>query len=200
VSLSSDLAPFIIAAGVLLIVLARWAARVRGSRLDSLVALRVGDVLVTEVLGVFLVGLGIGTILWPPDAPIVGPGPGGAPRPPVGRGRFIGFGGPGGSDRLPFLFGVVLALVAVLVRIDLRDLLLGGRAARNAITSYIGWDARVIAAIPAGGYGEIAMRDGAGNVISVAATADTDIAEGTLVRVTSTRDLNLVVAPLPARV
>jgi hypothetical protein len=154
---------------------------------------------VTEALGAFLVGLGIGTILWPPDAPAVGPGPGGAPRPPVGRGRFIGFGGFGGSDRLPFLFGVLFALVAVLVRIDLRDLLLGGRAARNAITSYIGWDARVIAAIPAGGYGEIAMRDGAGNVISVAAASVKNIAEGMTVKVTSTRDLNLVVTPVSPR-
>ena len=39
------------------------------------------------------------------------------------------------------------------------------------------------------------LRDGVGNVMSVAATADSDLAEGTVVRVVTTRDLNLVVAP-----
>jgi membrane-bound ClpP family serine protease len=50
--------------------------------------------------------------------------------------------------------------------------------------------------IRAGEFGEIALPDGSGNVVAVSATADTDIAPGTRVRVTGTKDLNLVVAPI----
>lgn len=92
--------------------------------------------------------------------------------------------------------GLIGALIAALVHIDLRDLNLGGRAQRNALDSYIGWDVPVIKRIPAGGFGEIMLRDGIGNTGSVAATADVDIPEGAIVRVTGTRDLNVVVAPI----
>ena len=87
------------------------------------------------------------------------------------------------------------AAVAVLIHIDFSNLAWSGRATRNPVSSYIGWDARVIERIPSGGFGRIALRDGVGNVMSVAATADSDLAEGTVVRVVTTRDLNLVVAP-----
>src|SRR2546427_12083933 len=48
-----------IATGVLLIALARWASRVRGSRRDLWVALRIGDVLLTEIPGAFVLGYGL---------------------------------------------------------------------------------------------------------------------------------------------
>jgi hypothetical protein len=173
------------ALGLALVAVARWAGRRRGTRWDSLVALRTGDVLLTEVVGAFIIGYAVGSIVAPPDRIAVGP-----PAPP-GR-----FGGVGSLRNLPVFLGIVGALISVLTRIDVRDLLLGGRAARNPVRSYIGWNARVIATIPAGGFGEILMRDGMGNVMSIAATADTDLAVGTEVRVVATRDLNIVVAPL----
>ncbi len=171
-----------IAAGLVLVAVARWAGRRRGTMRDQLVALRLGDVLLTEVFGAFLIGYGLGALIAPPEVAST----------PVPRGR-----NPLASLRsLPIFLGLVGAAIAALARVDLRDVLLSGRASRNAVRSYIGWDARVIATIPARGFGEILMRDGMGNVMSVAATADTDIAIGTHVRVVGTRDLNIVVAPI----
>ena len=74
------------AIGIALIVLARWASRHRGSRLDSWVALRIGDALFTEVVGAFLVGAGIGGVVML-QLNAAGP-PRGIPPPPV---RFGGF-------------------------------------------------------------------------------------------------------------
>ena len=139
--------------------------------------------LLTELVGAFLIGYSIGALLAPPDTPQVRPGP---PR----GGRF------GGGLTLPVGLGLVGALIAAISHLDLRDAMLGGRATRNAVTTYIGWDARVIGRIPAGGFGEIAIRDGVGNVTSVAATADVDVEEGSIVRVTGTRDLNVLVTPI----
>jgi hypothetical protein len=135
------------------------------------------------MVGAFIVGYCVGSLIAPPDAGVARPGP--------PRGRFGG----GGAITLPIFLGLVGAIVAALVHVDLRDLSLTGRAQRNAAKTYIGWDARVIKRIPAHGIGEIAMRDGMGNVTSVAATADVDVAEGASVVVTGTRDLNVVVAP-----
>src|ERR671934_1623807 len=68
--------------GFVLIVLARWAVH-RSDRLDSWVALRVGRVLLTEVVGAFLLGYGIGLLIeqltasprgGPPGRIIVAPG------------------------------------------------------------------------------------------------------------------------------
>ncbi|HYK98322.1 MAG TPA: hypothetical protein VEU77_07995 [Candidatus Acidoferrales bacterium] len=140
----------------------------------------------TEMVGAFVVGYSLGSLISPPDTAVARPGP-----PRGGR--------PGSGVTLPVFLGLLGAVIAALYHIDLRDLSLTGRAQRNALTSYLGWDARVIERIPAGGFGEIAMRDGSGNIISVAATADVDIAEGTTVRVTATRDLNIVVTPEPTR-
>jgi len=178
--------------GIVLIVVARWAARRRGTRWDSLVALRVGDVLITEVLGAFLIGWAIGSLVAPPGDRV------GAPAPPgPGGGRF---GRPGGSGalQLPFTLGVVAALIAAIRRLDLRGLALRGRASRNPIATYIGWDARVIARIPAGGWGEIALRDGSGNVMSVAATAASDIPLGARVVISGVQGHDLVVTPIPS--
>src|SRR5882762_8038713 len=180
--------------GVGLVVLARWAAKRKGTRWDSLVALRIGDVLFTEMLGAFLVGYAIGSLVVPQLDYGAGPGPGPGPS-----GRVIV--GPGGFDpfrgsRLPLILGVVLAAIAAIVRIDWTDHLFRGPSRGNALSTYVGWDAKVVAPIRAGEFGEIALPDGSGNVVAVSATADTDIAPGTRVRVTGTKDLNLVVAPI----
>jgi len=176
-----------IAIGLLLIVLARWASRVRGSRRDLWVALRIGDVLLTEILGAFLLGYGLGGLIAQPDA-VAASGPPGRFG-PVGR-----FGGL--TANLPVTLGVVGAAVAVLTRLDLSGLALRGSTPRNGLSMYVGWDARVIAPISAGGFGQIAMHDGMGYPLSAVATAETDIAQGTPVRVIGTKGLNLLVAPV----
>jgi hypothetical protein len=184
----------VVVIGVMLIVLARWAARRPGTRWESLVALRIGDVLFTEIFGVFLIGFGIGSLVAPqldsggPPGP---PGRGGPGPGPGGR-----FGGAFSGNRLPFLLGIVLAAIRTAVAIDWTDHLLRGSTKSNTLTTYIGWDAKVVAPIRAGEFGEIALPDGSGNVMAVVATAETDIALGTPVRVTGTKDLNLVVAPI----
>lgn len=182
-----------VAIGIALVVLARWAARRKGTRWESLVALRIGDVLFTEILGAFLIGFGIGALIAPQLDGGGQPGPPGRPG-PGGR-----FGGAFSGSRLPFILGLVLAAITAFVRIDWTDHLLRGPSKGNTLSTYIGWDARVVAPIPAGGYGEIALPDGSGNVMAVVATADTDIATGTPVRVTGTKELNLVVAPIVPR-
>ena len=176
-----------IAIGVLLIALARWASRVRGSRRDLWVALRIGDVLLTEILGAFLLGYGLGGLIAQPDA-VAASGPPGRFG-PVGR-----FGGL--TANLPVTLGIVGAAVAVLTRLDLSGLALRGSTPRNGLSMYVGWDARVISPISAGGFGQIAMRDGMGYPLSAVATAETDIAQGTPVRVIGTKGLNLLVAPV----
>lgn len=183
----------VVVIGVMLIILARWAARRPGTRWESLVALRIGDVLFTEVFGVFLIGFGIGSLVAPqldsggPPGP---PGRGGGPG-PGGR-----FGGAFSGNRLPILLGVVLAAIRTAVAIDWTDHLLRGPSKGNTLTTYIGWDARVVAPIRAGQFGEVALPDGSGNAMAVVATAETDIPLGAQVRVIGTKDLNLVVAPI----
>ena len=173
--------------GLLLVVLARWASQVSGSRRDLWIALRLGDVLVTEILGAFLLGYGLGGLIAAPDAA--------AANGPPGRfgpvGRFGGF-----SPNLPVTLGVVGAAIAVLTRLDLSGLALRGSSPRNGLSMYMGWDARVIAPISAGGFGQIAMRDAMGYPLSAVATADTDIPEGAPVRVVGTKGVNLLVAPV----
>ena len=172
--------------GLLLVVLARWASHVPGSRRDLWIALRLGDVLVTEILGAFLLGYGLGGLIAAPDAAANGP-PGRFG--PVGR--FGGF-----SPNLPVTLGVVGAGIAVLTRLDLSGLALRGSSPRNGLSMYMGWDARVIAPISAGGFGQIAMRDAMGYPLSAVATADIDIPEGAPVRVVGTKGVNLLVAPV----
>lgn len=179
-----------VALGIALIVLARWASRTRGTKLDSWVALRIGDVLFTEVAGAFLLGYGLGGLIAPPDAAATG-----GPRGRIGiGGRFGGFGGFGPG--LPYTLAIAGAAIAVLTRIDLGALLLRGSSPGNGLSTYVGWDASVIAPISAGGYGQIAMRDALGYPLSAVATADTDIARGTAVKVIGTKGSNLLVAPV----
>lgn len=174
--------------GLVLIVLARWASRTRGTKLDSWVALRMGDVLFTEVAGAFLIGYGIGGLVAQPDAVARG-GPGTT----VIGGRFGRLGGL--TAGLQYTLAIVGAAIAILTRLDLGALLLRGSSPGNGLATYIGSDARVIAPIPAGGYGQIAMRDGMGYPVSAVATAETDIAEGAPVKVIGTKGRNLLVAP-----
>jgi membrane protein implicated in regulation of membrane protease activity len=175
--------------GLALIVLARWASRTRGTKLDSWVALRMGDVLFTEVAGAFLLGYGAGGLIAQPDTVVAGGPPG---RVVVG-GRFGGGGlGPG----LQYTLAMVGAAIAILTRLDLSGMLLRGSTPRNGLNTYIGRDANVIAPISAGGYGQIAMKDGLGYPISAVATAETDIAQGTPVKVVGTKGANLLVAPV----
>lgn len=171
--------------GIALIVLARWASRHRGSPADTWLALRVGDVLFTEMLGAFLVAFAIGDIFATDDEP-------GQPR-RVGFGRFGGrFGGGGSALPLPFMLGLFAAAVAAITRIDFGGLFLRGRPAATE-SDYVGIEGRVIAHIPAGGVGEISMPDARGNVTSVIATADTDLTVGTEIRVIGIRGRHLVV-------
>jgi membrane protein implicated in regulation of membrane protease activity len=172
--------------GIALIVLARWASRHRGSTADTWLAMRVGDVLFTEMLGAFLVGFAIGDIFATDDEP-------GQPR-RVGFGRFGGrFGGSGSALPLPLMLGIFAAAVAAVLRIDFGGVLLRGRPAAKE-SDYIGIEGRVIANIPAGGVGEISMPDARGNITSVIATAETDLAVGTQVHVTGIRGRLLIVA------
>jgi membrane-bound ClpP family serine protease len=173
--------------GLVLIVLARWAPRVRGSRRDLWIALRMGDVLLTEILGAFLVGYGLGGIIGQPEAAVANGPPGRFG--PVGR-----FGGLGVN--LPVTLGVIGAAISVLTRLDLSGLALRGSTPRNGLSIYVGWDAQVLVPISAGGFGQIAMRDGLGYPLSAVATAETDIPEGTPVHVVGTKGLNLLVAPI----
>jgi membrane protein implicated in regulation of membrane protease activity len=173
--------------GLVLIVLARWASRVRGSRRDLWVALRLGDVLLTEILGAFLVGYGLGGLLAQPEAVGIS-GPPGRFGP---AGRFGGF-----TANLPVTLGVVGAALAVLTRLDLSGIALRGSTPGNGLSQYLGSDARVIAPISAGGYGQIAMRDAMGYPLSAVATAETDIPQGTPVRVVGTKGVNLLVTPI----
>jgi membrane-bound ClpP family serine protease len=173
--------------GLVLIVLARWASRVRGSRRDLWIALRMGDALLTEILGAFLVGYGLGGIIGQPEAAVA--------NGPPGRFGPVGlFGGLGVN--LPVTLGFVGAAISVLTRLDLSGLALRGSTPRNGLSMYVGWDAQVIVPISAGGFGQIAMRDGLGYPLSAVATAETDIPEGTPVHVVGTKGLNLLVAPI----
>jgi len=175
--------------GLLLIVVARWASRTRGTKRDSWIALRAGDVLLTEVVGGFLIGYGLGGIIAQPEA-VGAVGPPGRIGPP---GRFGTFG-----TNVPFTLGIVGAGLAIVTRLDLSGIILRGSTPRNGMSMYVGWDAQVIAAIQAGGYGQITMRDGMGYPLSAGATAETDIPQGTPVRVIGTKDLKLLVAPIPS--
>jgi membrane protein implicated in regulation of membrane protease activity len=185
-SLDPVLAALAILLGIVLIVVARWASRVRGSRADSWIALRIGDVLFTEMLGAFLVGFAFADLFASDDEP-------GQPR-RIGFGRFGGrLGGGGTALPLPFMVGLAAAALAAIGRIDFGALLMRSRPAAKE-SDYVGMRVRVIAHIPAGGVGEIAMPDGRGNMTSVIATAETDVMVGTWVRVTGIRGRQLVVA------
>jgi membrane-bound ClpP family serine protease len=150
-----------------------------------------GDVLFTEVAGAFLIGYGLGGLIAQPDAVARGGGP---PGTTIIGGRFGRLGGL--TTGLQYTLAIVGAAIAILTRLDLGALLLRGSSPGNGLATYIGRDARVIAPISAGGYGQIAMRDGMGYPLSAVATAETDIAEGAPVKVVGTKGQNLLVAPI----
>ena len=146
--------------------------------------------LFTEVAGAFLLGYGLGGLIAQPDAVATG----GRPGTPVIGGRFGRLGGLAAG--LQYTLAIVGAAVAILTRLDLSGLVLRGATPRNGLATYIGWDANVIAPITAGGYGQIAMKDGMGYPLSAVATAETDIPKGTPVKVIGTKGANLLVAPV----
>ena len=176
--------------GLALIVLARWASRTRGTKLDSWVALRIGDVLFTEVAGAFILGYGLGGLIAQPDAVARG-GPQGGP---VISGRFGRLGGL--ATGLQYSLAVVGAAIAIFTRLDVSGLLLRGSPPRDGLATFLGRDASVIAPIAAGGYGQIAMKDEMGYPLAAVATAEVDIPTGTPVRVVGTKGINLLVAPV----
>lgn len=172
--------------GFALIVLARWAVR-RGEKWDSWVALRVGKVLLTEVVGAFLLGYGIGLLV---DQLTAGTRAGPPGRIITAPGRF-GFG-----PSLPATLGTIGAALSILTRIDLGELFIrSGSAPRGGLSMYVGWDGQVIAPIRSGEFGQVQIRDGMGYPVSAVATADSDLELGAPVRVVGIKGLNLVVAP-----
>jgi hypothetical protein len=178
------------AIGVAMIAIARWAAR-RGGRWESWVALRIGDVLFTETLGAFAIGAAFGGLL---AVQLGAQGASGPPRRIAPPGRFSGF----DPSNFPLVFGIAAAAVDVLMRVDIGSMLFRGRSPHGTIATYLGSETRVVRTIPAGGYGDIVIRDGMGNNVSVAATADVDVPVGTLVRIIGARGANPVVTPVPA--
>src|SRR5256884_3184171 len=176
------------AGGLGIVVLARWASGIRGNKRDTWVALRIGDVLLTEIIGAFPPGSGLGGLIAPPE--VAGPG-----GPPVRIGPAGRFGGGLGSS-LPYTLAIVGAALAILTRLDLGALFVRGSAPRGGLSTYVGWDGQVIAPIHAGGYGQITMRDAMGYPLSARATEDTDIAQGTPVRVVGKKGFELVVAAI----
>ena len=96
------------------------------------------------------------------------------------------------------MLGAAGAALAVLTRVDIGAALLRSSAGRGTVSAYVGSEARVVAAIPAGGSGEIVFRDGSGTLVGVAATAETDIPAGTAVRIIGRKGVSPLVAPLAA--
>src|SRR5207253_5470531 len=172
---------FAVSVGLALVVLARWASRTRGTKRDTWVALRIGDVLHTEVIGAFLLGYGLGGLLAPPE--VAGPG-----GPPVRIGPGGRFGGGLGSS-LPYTLAIVGAALAILTRLDLGALFVRGSAPRGGLSTYVGWDGQVIAPIQAGGYGQITMRDAMAHPRSAGAPAEPAFSHATPVRGECTRGL-----------
>src|SRR5437868_14303258 len=101
---------FAVSVGLALVVLARWASRTRGGKRDTWVALRIGDVLLTEIIGAFLLGYGPGGLIAPPEAA----GPGGPPARIGPAGRLGGGRGSRVPDTLPVV-GAALVTLAALV-------------------------------------------------------------------------------------
>ena len=184
----SELAPEgLVAAGIILVAFAAGVRRRSPSAWADWLTLRVGRLSFIEVAGAFLIGFGIGQFL----APDVGR--------PAGPGVVVTRFGPGIFDasRLPLMLGIVAAFIDIALRVDLTDLLFGGRSP-NSASRFVGIEARVSEAIPAGGVGRITVRNAAGQLVSVAATAQTDIPAGTTVQITDVRERTFVVSAIAA--
>jgi membrane protein implicated in regulation of membrane protease activity len=176
-------------AGIALIGLARWSRRL-ADPIRGLVRLSMGDVSFTEVLGMFLIGYAVGSLVSGPPTPV-----GGGPPLPPGGGRFIG--GPfnpflrGG---LPVTFGVALAFITVLIRSDLIGKLSTPQS-HKSVSAIIGGEALVVEDIPAGGHGQITFRDPGGTLVGIMATSDVAVTRGARVRIVGVRGLNPLVVP-----
>ena len=180
-------------AGFALLALDRAAARLSDPA-RGLLKLSLGEVSFTEVFGMFLIGYSLGAFVTGTNqsaGPQGGP-PGGPP------GRFAG--GSSGLSRgggLPFIAGLMFAVITILYRADLFARLSNTVSPTPGLSAIVGTLAQAVENIPAGGHGQITFRDPIGNVVSVMATADVDIAQGTHVRIVGARELNPLVTPLP---
>ena len=171
--------------GAVLVVFASIMRRRPRNALIDWLTLRVGQASFVEIAGAFLIGFGIGQLLAPAS-----------PRVPGAGVVITRFGrGPGGAFDPPLMLGVVAALIDIGLRVDVLGLVVGGRSP-NAASRFIGVEARVAEAIPAGGTGRIAVRNVAGEMVSVAATAPIDIPAGTIVQITALQERTFVVAPV----
>ncbi|MDQ2953037.1 MAG: hypothetical protein M3R54_12340 [Chloroflexota bacterium] len=175
-------------AGLGLVGLAGWSRRL-ADPLRGLLRLSMGDVSFTEVLGMFLIGYALGSLVSGPPTPVGGP-----PLPP-GGGRFIG--GPfnpflrGG---LPVTAGIALAFITVLIRADVIGKLTTPQS-HKSVSAIIGGEALVVEDIPAGGHGQITFRDPGGTLVGIMATSDVLVTRGSRVRIVGTRGLNPLVVP-----
>ncbi len=183
-------------AGFALLALDRAAARLSDPA-RGLLKLSLGEVSFTEVFGMFLIGYSLGAFVTganqnagPPGRP-QGGAPGGAPG-RFGGGRFS----PLSRDGLPFIAGLVFAVITILYRVDLFARLSNTVSPTPGLSAIVGIEAQAVEHIPAGGHGQITFRDPIGNLVSVIATADVDIAPGTRVRIVGARELNPLVTPL----
>lgn len=178
-----------IIAGVGLLVLSRLSRSLPAS-VRGLVRLEWGDVSFTEVIGMFVLGYSVASLLSGPPTPSSGSGP---LRPPGGR--FIGGGfNPFARAGAPAVTGLLVALITVLYRADIIGRLTNPQS-HNAVASIIGAEAEAVEDIPAGGIGQIKFRDPTGNLVGIMASADVPVARGTRVRIVATRGLNPLVVP-----
>jgi membrane protein implicated in regulation of membrane protease activity len=174
-----------IVVGMALVYVARWAHR-RDATFEHWIAIRVGDVLVTEVAGAFLIGAGLGGLIALQLAFSSGGSQGGV--------VFISRFGGGGWGQLPVVGGGIGAATAILTRMDLSEVFARG-SPPNSAPKFLGREARVIGRIPAGGEGEVAVRDDSGTLVVARATAENEITEGTSVHVIDIQGRTFVVAP-----
>ena len=179
-----------IVAGVTLLVFSRIARSLR-EPVRGLVRLEWGDVSFTEVIGMFVLGYSVATLISGPAAPSSASGP---PRPPVG-GRFVGGGfNPLARAGLPVASGMLLAFLTVLYRVDIIGKLTNPQS-HNAVTAIIGAEAQAVDDIPAGGTGQIRFRDPTGNLVGIMASAEVHVSRGSRVRIVGTKGLNPLVVP-----
>lgn len=106
-------------------------------------------------------------------------------------------GNPGASVLLGLVFGGIATGKVLLDREESWDenAMPDTIGAPRPTAGFIGREARVVATIEAGRFGEISLRDDGGQLFGLAATADVDIAVDSTVTVIGTKGLDLVVAP-----
>jgi membrane protein implicated in regulation of membrane protease activity len=176
-----------IVGGIALLALSRYARRLP-EPIRGFVRLEAGGVSFTEILAVFAIGYGIGSLASGPTTARGGP-----PLPVGGRfggGRFDPFlrGG------LPVAVGTTFAVIAFLIRIDIIGKLTNPQSHRS-VAAIIGAEAQAVEDIPPGGHGQITFRDPTGSIVGIIASADVPVTRGARVRIVGTKGLNPLVVP-----